>query len=205
MNLRKALKSDMIKIGILAPDNYEEITKTFLDIFKANHIIAAVKNNSKDIKKKMAFLEKNMIEFALIIFDQHLIYPIDLDILILDNAPNTSLVTYSLIECVSDKTILIYNTDNGYLPKLDHPNAIDYGLSQNSSVTVSSIKYCFDTKSFILYIQHQLYNPFNEDIGISELSITPINNQEISNQLPAVITALLFDIPICCTINKLKI
>lgn len=195
----------MIKIGILAPNNYEEITKTFLDIFKANHIIAAIKNNSKDIKNKIAFLEKNKIEYVLIIFEKHLIYPIELDILILDNAPNTRLVTYSLIECISEKTILIYNTDNGYLPKLDHPNAIDYGFSQNSSVTVSSINYFPDAKSFILYIQHTIYNPFCKDISISEFPITSINNYEISSQLPAVITALLFDIPICKSRNKLRI
>ncbi len=199
------MKSGMIKIGILAPDNHEEITKTFLDIFKANHIIAAVEQNSKDITKKIRFLEKNKIKYALIIFNHHLIYPVDLDVLILDNAPNTTLVTYSLIECVNNNTIVIYNIDNGYLPKLDHPNAIDYGLSQNSSVTVSSIKYYSDRKSFILYIQNPLYNPFCEVIGISELQITPINNLEISSQLPAVITSLLFDIPISSTVNKLKI
>lgn len=196
---------NMIKIGILAPDNYEEISKTFLDIFKANHIIAAIKKNSKDIKNKLAFLEKNGIEYVLIIFEQHLIYPVNLDVLILDNAPNTRLVTYSLIECISDKTILIYNTDNGYLPKLEHPNAIDYGFSQNSSVTVSSINYFPDTKSFILYIQNTIYNPFYKDISISEFHVTPINNHEISSQLPAVITALLFEIPICKSGNKVEI
>ncbi len=195
----------MIKIGILAPDNCEEISKTFLDIFKANHIIAAIKKNSRDIKSKVSFLESNGIEYTLIIFERNLIYPIDLDVLILDNAPNTRLVTYSLIECIGEKTILIYNTDNGYLPKLEHPNAIDYGFSQDSSVTVSSINYFSDTKSFTLYIQNNIYNPFYGDIAISEFPITPINNYEISSQLPAVITALLFDIPICKSGNKLEI
>lgn len=195
----------MIKIGILAPENCKEITKTFLDIFKLNHIVVAICENSKEIKNKISFFEKNRIEYALITFDRHLIYPVDLDILILDNAPNTTLVTYSLIECVSNKTILIYNTDNGYLPKLDHQNAIDYGFSTTSSVTVSSIDYSNEKKSFVLYVQQPLHNPFGENIFISEIPITPINNLEISNQLPAVITALLFDIPICNTINKLKI
>ena len=195
----------MIKIGILAPENCKEIAKTLLDIFKINHIVVAICKNSKNIRKKMSFFEKNKIEYTLITFDKHLIYPVDLDVLILDNAPNTKLVTYSLIECVSDKTILIYNTDNGYLPKLEHQNAIDYGFSSSSSVTVSSIDYSNEKKSFVLYIQQPLHNPFGDDIFISEIPISPINNQEISSQLPAVITALLFDIPICDTINKLRI
>ncbi len=195
----------MIKIGILAPKNCKEISKTLLDIFRQNHIVVAICENTKEIKNKISFFEKNRIEYALITFDRHSIHPIDLDILILDNAHNTTLVTYSLIECVSDKTILIYNTDNGYLPKLEHQNAIDYGFSTTSSVTVSSIDYSNEEKSFILYVQQPLHNPFGKDILISEIPITPINNQEISNQLPAVITALLFDIPIYNTINKLKI
>lgn len=186
----------MIKIGILAPENHEEITNTLLDIFKINHIIAAVKTNSKNIKKQLNFLEKSGIEYAIIIFNNKLIYPVTLDILIIDNAPNRRIITYSLIECVSEKTTLIYNTDNGYLPKLDHENAIDYGFSTDSSVTVSSIEYFQDSKSFILYIQRPLSNLFNEIIAIGEIPIIHINNNEISNQLPAVITALILNIPI---------
>lgn len=186
----------MIKIGILAPENHEEITKALLDLFKKNHIVTAVKQNSKNIKKQLDFLEKNSIEYAIIIFDNSLIYPITLDILIIDNAPNRRIITYSLIECISEKTILIYNTDNGYLPKIEHENAIDYGFSSNSSVTVSSIEYLADYKSFILYIQHQFSNLYGEEITIGEIPIIHINNQDISNQLPAVITALICNIPI---------
>ncbi len=195
----------MIKIGILAPKNCREISKTLLDIFKLNHIVVAICENSKEIKNKVSFFEKNRIDYAIITFERHSIYPIDLDVLILDNADNTTLVTYNLVECVNDKTILVYNTDNGYLPKLEHQNAIDYGFSTTSSVTVSSIDYSNEEKSFVLYVQQPLHNPFGKDFLISEIPITPINNQEISSQLPAVITALLFDIPICNTINKLKI
>ena len=186
----------MIKIGILAPENHEEITKVLLDIFKKNHIISAVKKNSKDIKKQLKFLERNSIEYTIIIFDKPLIYPITLDILIIDNAPNQRIITYSLIECVSEKTILIYNTDNGYLPKIEHENAIDYGFSSDSSVTVSSIEYIADYKSFILYIQRPFSTLYDEEIAIGEIPIIHINNQDISNQLPAVITALICNIPI---------
>lgn len=195
----------MIKIGILAPGNCKKITKTLLDIFKLNHIVVAICENSKDIKNKISFFEKNRIEYVLITFKEHSIHPVDLDVLILDNAYNTSLVTYSLVECVNDKTILIYNTDNGYLPKIEHQNAIDYGFSATSRVTVSSIDYSCQKKSFVIYVQQPLHNPFSEDIPISEIPITPINNQEISSQLPAVVVALLFDIPVCNTINKIKI
>lgn len=186
----------MIKIGILAPENHEEITKALLDIFKKNHIIAAVKKNSKNIKRQLDFLERNSIEYAIIIFDKPLIYPITLDILIIDNAPNQRIITYSLIECVSNKTILVYNTDNGYLPKIEHENAIDYGFSSDSSVTVSSIEYLSDYKSFILYIQRPFSNLYDEEITIGEIPIIHINNQDISNHLPAVITALICNIPI---------
>lgn len=186
----------MITIGILAPENHEEITKVLLDIFKKNHIIAAVKKNSKNLKRQLDFLERNSIEYAITIFDKPLIYPITLDILIIDNAPNQRIITYSLIECISDKTILIYNTDNGYLPKIEHKNAIDYGYSSDSSVTVSSIEYLADYKSFILYIQHPFSTLYGEEITIGEIPIIHINNQDISNQLPAVITALVCNIPI---------
>ncbi len=191
----------MIKIGILAPQNHKEITNTFLDIFKKNHIIAAIKKNSQDIKKNINFLEKNGIEYAIIVFEKSLVYPIDLDILIIDNMPNKALITYNLIECVKEKTVLVYNTDNGYLPKLEHKNAIDYGFCPNSSVTVSSIEYLPYTKSFILSIQRPLYNIYDEEITICELPVISINNYDISNQLPAVITALICNIPIS---NKFK-
>ncbi len=191
----------MIKIGILAPQNHKEITNTFLDILKKNHIIAAVKKNLRDIKKNVTFLEKSGIEYAIIVFEEALIYPIDLDILIIDNMPNKALITYSLIECVREKTILVYNTDNGYLPKLEHKNAIDYGFSSSSSVTVSSIEYLMYTKSFILSVQRPLNNIYGEEITICELPVININNYDISSQLPAVITALICNIPIC---NKFK-
>ena len=158
----------MIKIGILAPKNHKEIVQSLLDIFKTNHIIAAVKTNSKNTKKQLDFLEKSGIEYAIVVFENQLIYPVDLDILILDNLPNQKIISYSLIECVNDNTTLIYNTDNGYLPKLEHENAIDYGFSQNSSITVSSIEYYKDLKSFILYIQRPVLNIFNEDIPIAD-------------------------------------
>lgn len=195
----------MIKIGILAPQNNKEITKTLLDIFKMNRIIAAVKSNSKDIKKELNFLEKNGIEYAIIIFDNQLIYPVALDILIVDNAPNRHIITYSLVECVSEKTILIYNTDNGYLPKLEHKNAIDFGLSSDSGITVSSTEFLSETTAFILYIQRPLTTIFQEDIPIGEIPIIHINNQDISNQLPAVILALICNIPVYKKINLFKV
>ena len=186
----------MITIGILAPENHKEITKTFLDIFKTNHIIPAVKKNTKEIKKQLAFLEKNGIEYAIVIFNEQLIYPVNLDILILDNAPNRHIITYSLVECVTSKTILVYNTDNGYLPKLDHEKAIDYGFCCNSGVTVSSIEYYKDSKSFILYIQRPIPNIFGENISIGEITVKRINNLDIISQLPAVISMLVLNIPV---------
>lgn len=192
----------MIKIGIVAPENYEEITNTLLDIFKTNHIIAAVKKNTRDIDNKLLFLEKCGIEFAIIIFETGLIYPVTLDILILDNAKNKSIITYSLIECISEKTVLIYNTDNGYLPKIEHQNAIDYGFSSNSSVNVSSIEYHKNSKSFILYIARPVLNIFGDEISIGEIPIMHINNKDIISQLPAVICALICGIKVC--ISKIK-
>lgn len=186
----------MIKIGIVAPKNYQAIAKTLLNLFEINNISCAVEKNSKNIESKLDFLEKNGVLYTITIFNYKLIYPVLLDILIIDNAPNGRIITSALAECVGENTILIYNTDNGYLPKLEHKNAIDYGFSPNSSVTVSSIEYFPDSKAFVMCIQRALPRLFSDDIEIGEIPVCPINNRDIESQLPAVIAALLCSVPI---------
>lgn len=186
----------MIKIGIVAPKNYQAIAKTLLKLFEASNIPCAIEKNSESTASRLDFMEKNGVLYTITIFNYKLIYPILLDILIIDNAPNGRIVTSALAECVGENTILIYNTDNGYLPKLEHKNAIDYGFSPNSSVTVSSIEYFSDSKAFVMCIQRSLPRLFSEDIEIGEIPVCPINNRDIESQLPAVIAALLCSVPI---------
>ena len=72
-----------------------------------------------------------------------------------------------IIELNFIKTVLIYKTDNGYLPKIEHQNAIDYGFSSNSSVNVSSIEYVYDDKANVIkktednYITEYVYDSNN--------------------------------------------
>lgn len=186
----------MIKIGILAPKNHRDITKTILNIFKEHNIYCAVGKNSKKCSSELEFLKNSDIRYAIIIFDYRLVYPVPLDILILDNAANKKIVTSPLAECVGENTILLYNTDNGYLPRLEHKNAVDYGFSPDSSVTVSSIEYFPDSKAFVLCIQRPLPRFFSDDIAIGEIPIPPINNLDIESQLPAVLAVLLCSVPI---------
>lgn len=190
----------MIKIGILAPHNDIKIQKALLHIFKDNHIIAAVKKDNINIEKELSFLERSGVLYTIIIFNEKEIFPTDIDILILDNAQNEKIVSYPLISCINKDTVLIYNTDNGYLPKLTHPNAIDYGFSKNSTVTISSVKYSKNLDfSFILCFQDFLHDIFLNPLPIGEFLVNGIPEIDLISQIPAIICAIL-----CRVMEKYK-
>ncbi len=184
----------MIIIGILAPDNSSEIEKALKNIIHSKGYISAVNENSIQTKKKLALYERSGIDYSIIIFNAKKIYPVNLDILILDNAKNQKIVTLDLIKCITERTMLIYNTDNGYLPALSHPNAIDYGFDPNSAVTISSVGYNDTSTDILLYISRPLFGIFSNNIYIGELLINSEQHTDIPNLIPAIICGLVCDI-----------
>lgn len=181
----------MICIGILAAQNSQEIANALVTVMKSKHQLTAVKYNNPNIENEIKLFEYSGIDYALILFDRYEIYPVNLDILILDNPENKRIVSYDLLKCIKEHTIVIYNTDNGYLPYLDHPNAIDYGLNSSSAVSVSSVNYFFDSHiSFIVSVQRELSGLFST-LPIGEVRIDSDSSISISNQIPAVICALV--------------
>lgn len=184
----------MITIGILAPKNHLQISKLLSDTLSLNKSLQAIISNNQKTQNKLDFFKKSGIEYSIVIFKATKIYPVKLDILILDNAENKKIVTPELIKCINNNTILIYNTDNGYLPNLEHPQAIDYGISPDSSVSVSSVNYHEQTTEFLIYIKREICGIFKNTIKIGELKINTKNDTQIDNLLPAVICALLCDV-----------
>ncbi len=184
----------MITIGILAPDNSVQIKTALKNIIHSAGYVSAVNDNSIQTKKKLALFERSGIDYCIIVFDVRNIYPVCLDILILDNAKNQKIVTLDLIKCITEKTILIYNTDNGYLPALTHPNAIDYGFDRNSAVTVSSISYNDTSIDILLYISRPFCGIFSNNIYIGELLVSSEQQSDIQNLIPAIICGLVCDI-----------
>lgn len=184
----------MITIGILAPDNSVEIVNTLKDIIRQNGCVTAVNENGIQTQKKLALYERSGIEYAVVIFNPKKIYPVALDILILDNAKNQKLVTLELVKCITEKTLLIYNTDNGYLPALNHPNAIDYGFGRNSAVTISSIGYNDASVDILLCINRPFSGIFSNNIYVGELLVNTQMHSDIANLIPAIICGLVCDI-----------
>lgn len=186
----------MIKIGVYAFENTQEIIDALLLLLKSS-------NNSVIIKNYPLENTEISCDFILIPFKNNEACPIPVDILILDNPNNLNLLNNSFINYFSENTILIYNTDNGFLPKIEHPKAIDYGFSQNSSVTISSIKYNNNLPiSFILSVQKSFTNIFGNSYPIGETIIFTNSDFKIENSIPAVICNMI------CTnkkISKLKI
>ena len=190
----------MTKIGILAPNNSTQIVNALVMIFKSDRKVVAVKKNNPKTDYELNFLDKSGIKYALIIFNEKKIYPVELDVLILDNEQNSKLVSYDLVECMSEKTILIYNTDNGFLPHINHPNAIDYGYNPTSSVTISSVNHRENSISFIVSIQREICGMFDNILPIGEILINSKYKAELCNLLSAVICSL-----VCGIINYAEI
>ena len=184
----------MLTIGILAPNNSAEISNALQILFKHNRELFAVKKNSRTILDDIDLFEKSGIKYTIITFDKKKIYPVLLDVLILDNENNKKIVDYELVKCVGEKTILIYNTDNGYLPHIEHPNAIDYGFCSASSVSVSSINYNENNISLIISVQRSFCGLFYNTCQIGEFLIESCFITKISNLLPAVICGLVCDV-----------
>ncbi len=181
----------MLKIGVLAEKNSSKIVDSLTVILKSNNNLIAIKNNSNRILKDVDFFEKNGIEYSIIIFNSSKIYPVSLDILILDNEDNKRIVSYELIKCIGENTILIYNTDNGYLPHIEHPNAIDYGFCSDSTVSISSVDYSDNKISLIVSIQKPFQGIYEDYFDICEFLIETKYITKISNLIPAVICGLV--------------
>lgn len=184
----------MTTIGIFACTNTSEIIEALLLLLKNDRNTVALKSYYDESEADFEFYNYSEADYVLIPFSRNHIYPVTLDILILDNPDNKRIVTYDLIKCIDENTILIYNTDNGYLPKLEHPNAIDYGFSQTSTVSISSIEYLGSSSySFIISVQEN-FKCLNGGIyPVGEILINCSSDIKIENRIPAVICGLVCD------------
>lgn len=182
----------MVKIGILACQNTSEITDALILILKNSDKSVAIKSSLSEYINTAGFYDYSEIDYLLITIEPGHICPCTLDILILDNPVNKRIVTRDLIQCIDDDTILIYNTDNGYLPKIEHPNAIDYGFSPKSTVSVSSVKYDSGMScSFIVSVQDNFRCLSGKSYPIGEILISCNSDIKLENRLPAVICGLV--------------
>ena len=184
----------MLKIGVLSPKNSTEIVEALISLIKSKNLLVAVKKNNPRIFSELSFFSECGIDFSIIVFEKSAVYPIDLDILILDNEYREQIVSYDLIRCIGEKTFLIYNTDNDTLPLIEHPNAIDYGYSAKSSVTISSIDYTDNEISFIISVQREFSGIYNNRLEIGEFLIKSKFIANVTNILPAVICCIVSDI-----------
>ena len=182
----------MVKIGILACCNTAEITEALILILKTDNNTIALKNNYSTENDDFLSYIYSETHFLIIPINQEKTPQFTLDILILDNPNNQRIITYDLVNCVTENTILIYNTDNGYLPKLEHPNAIDYGFSPTSTVGISSVEYLSsNTCSFIVSVQKPLNCLCGKIFPIGELLTISNSDIKIENRIPAVICSLI--------------
>lgn len=182
----------MVVIGISAAKNSLQIAKALLLIIKSNKKVAAVKHCSALSAKEVKIFSMHGIDYFLIIFDSEKIYPVNLDILILDNPDNLFFLDINLFKCIGNQTVLIYNTDNDFLPHIEHPNAIDYGLCTNSSISISSVSYLPNSHiSLCVCIQKKFSNPIYRCIDIGEIHVDSKFKFDISNQLAAIICAFI--------------
>lgn len=182
----------MVVIGISAAKNSLQIANTLLLIIKSNKKVAAVKHYSRLTSRDAELFSLHGIDYFLIIFDTEKIYPVNLDILILDNPDNLFFLDINIIKCIGNKTVLIYNTDNDFLPRIEHPNAIDYGLCAKSSVSISSVSYLPNSHiSLCVCIQKKFSNPIYRCIDIGEIHVDSKFKFDISNQLAAIICAFI--------------
>ncbi len=182
----------MVKIGILACCNTAEITEALILTLKTADNTVALKNNYNTENDEFLSYIFSDTDYLIIPINHEKTPQFTLDILILDNPNNKRIITYDLVNCVTDDTILIYNTDNGYLPKLEHPNAIDYGFSPMSTVGISSVEYSdCNTCSFIVSVQKPINCLCGKIFPIGELLTISNSDIKIENRIPAVICSLI--------------
>jgi len=182
----------LVKIGILACENTAQITEALILILKTSNNTITIKNNYNSEDDDLLSFIYSDTDYLIIPINHKKAPKFTLDILILDNPNNKRIITYDLVNCVRENTILIYNTDNGYLPKLEHPNAIDYGFSASSTVGISSIEYSdYNTCSFIVSVQKPLNCLCGEIFPIGELLTISNSDIKIENRIPAVICSLI--------------
>lgn len=193
----------MTVIGILAPENVRKIEATLRKMFSQNHKRVATVNGMSTTEDELYSLKRIGTDYCIILFNKGRICPHYVDILIIDNSKNENIISYDLIKCISPSTRLIYNIDNQFLPLIEHPNAIDYGLSRSATVTVSSIDPQRDGASFVYCIQRPFRTLFDTRLEEGELLVNlSFEKQDVSNLLPAVTCGLLCGL---LTNDKVKI
>ena len=188
-------------IGILAPTSSHKIETALKKMFAKNHKRVATVRGIRTMDDELYSLKSIGTDYCIILFQKGRIYPHYVDILIVDNSGNDQIITYDLIKCISPSTRLIYNTDHQFMPLIEHPNAIDYGLSRNATVTVSSIDPESDGTSFVYCIQRPIRTLFDERMEEGEVLVSS-DKGDVSNLLPTVTCGLLCGI---FTENAVKI
>ena len=183
----------MIKIGILAQKNGEEIAQELYLRLTISDSKAVIVHDCQSVISESEYLNDNGVDYMIIIFNYKEIFPVFLDILVLDNSENENIVSYRLVDCIRENTYLIYNTDYGYLPMIEHPKAIDYGLYPNSTVSFSSIEYNFDSVSVLLSVQRPIKSIFGNEIEIGEYRFNSINKIFASNFIAVSVCSILLD------------
>lgn len=182
----------MTVIGILAPGNVRKIEASLKKLFSKSHKRVATVSGVRTTEDELYALRRIGTDYCIILFSKEHICPHYVDILIMDNAHNENLISYDLIKCISPSTRLIYNIDNQFLPFIEHPNAIDYGLSRSATVTVSSIDAQSDGTSFVYCIQRPFRTLFDTPMEEGELRVLlPFEKSDVSNLLPTITCGLL--------------
>lgn len=182
----------MIVIGVLAPGNSFKIVNHLKRFFKRNNKRVAVIKGVNTHESELLGLMNIGTDYCIIIFNTVHICPHYVDILILDNMKNEKIVSYDLIKCISPNTRLVYNIDNDYLPFIEHPYAIDYGLRRNATVTISSIDDKIDGMNFFFCLQKPISTLFNTQHDEGEVFVSAgFEKSDVSNILPTITCGIL--------------
>ncbi len=180
----------MTVIGILAPASSHQIETALKKMFAKNHKRVATVRGLRTMDDELFALRRIGTDYCIILFQKERIYPHYVDILIVDNSGNDRIISYDLIKCISPSTRLIYNTDHQAMPVIQHPNAIDYGLSRDATVTVSSIDPKSEGTSFVYCIQRPIRTLFDEPMDQGEVLVSS-DKGDVTNLLPTVTCGLL--------------
>lgn len=142
-------------IGILAPNGGEKIAAALKRIFAACKKRVACVRGVHGLADELASLESLGTEYCILSLKPGRT-PQFVDILILDSAMGRAGVLYAALKCISPATRLLYNADRRSMPRIEHPNAVDYGLSRGAAVTVSSMDAGGDGDSVVFCMQRPI-------------------------------------------------
>lgn len=186
----KGRDSSVTVIGILAPTCAQKIEAALKKMFAKNHKRVATIHGLCTMDDELYALKSIGIDYCIIRLDRSRMLSHFIDILIIDHAGREQVITYDLIKCISPGTRLVYNSDHRFMPQILHPNAIDYGLSRNATVTVSSIDPEGDGTSFVYCIQRPIRTLFDALMEESEVLVRA-EKGDVTNLLPTVTCGFL--------------